>query len=160
MNEFQSKCNFFLLENAFETPIWNSHLNLLTGRYGCNFASVISEDTLRNKVHEHLWNGSQMNAQNTFDDKSTLAQVLACCLTTPCHHLSQCWPTSVSPYGVTRPQWVKAYIQRTTWKLCYTQYIKFVCVCNYSVSTNLMQITPNTTRNQRCRLHQGPILLN
>ena len=26
---------------------------------------------------------------------------------TPLNHLSQCWPRSLSPYGVTRPQWVK-----------------------------------------------------
>ena len=28
-----------------------------------------------------------------------------------CHYLSQCWPTSMLPYGVTRPQWVKPNIQ-------------------------------------------------
>ena len=26
------------------------------------------------------------------DDVSTLAQVMACCLTAPSHHLNQCWP--------------------------------------------------------------------
>ena len=40
------------------------------------------------------------------DDKSTLVQVMAWCLTAPSHYLSQCWPSSMSPYGVTRPQWV------------------------------------------------------
>ena len=38
---------------------------------------------------------------------STLAQVMACCLTAPSHYLNQCWPRSLSPYGVTRPQLVK-----------------------------------------------------
>ena len=42
------------------------------------------------------------------DDKSTLVQVMAWCLTAPSHYLSQCWPRSLSPYDVTRPQWVKA----------------------------------------------------
>ena len=32
------------------------------------------------------------------DKKSSLAQVMAWC---------QCWPTSLSPYGIIRPQWVK-----------------------------------------------------
>ena len=32
------------------------------------------------------------------DDKSTLDHVMAWC---------RCWPRSMSPYGVTRPQWVK-----------------------------------------------------
>ena len=40
------------------------------------------------------------------DDKSTLAQVMACCLTALSHYLSQCWHRSMSPYGITRPQWV------------------------------------------------------
>ena len=41
------------------------------------------------------------------DDKSTLVQVMAWCFQSPSHYLSQCWPRSLSPYGVTRPQWVK-----------------------------------------------------
>ena len=40
------------------------------------------------------------------DDKSTLVQVMAWCRQATSHYLSQCWPRSVSPYGVTRPQWV------------------------------------------------------
>ena len=34
-------------------------------------------------------------------------QVMACCRQATSHYLNQCWPRSVSPYGVTRPQWVK-----------------------------------------------------
>ena len=40
-------------------------------------------------------------------DKSTLVQVMAWCRQATSHYLSQCWPRSLSPYGVTRPQWVK-----------------------------------------------------
>ena len=40
------------------------------------------------------------------DDKSTLVQVMAWCCQTTSHYLSQCWPRFMSPYGVTRPQWV------------------------------------------------------
>ena len=40
------------------------------------------------------------------DDQSTLVQVMAWCRQATSHYLSQCWPTSPSPYGVTRPQWV------------------------------------------------------
>ena len=39
------------------------------------------------------------------DDKSTLVQVMAWCRQGTSHYLSQCWPRSMSPYGVTRPQW-------------------------------------------------------
>ena len=40
------------------------------------------------------------------DDKSTSAQVMAWCHQATSHYLSQCWPRSLSPYGITRPQWV------------------------------------------------------
>ena len=40
------------------------------------------------------------------DDQSTLVQVMAWCHQATSHYLSQCWPRSLSPYGVTRPRWV------------------------------------------------------
>ena len=40
------------------------------------------------------------------DDQSTLVQVMAWCHQATSHYLSQCWPRSPSPCGVTRPQWV------------------------------------------------------
>ena len=39
-------------------------------------------------------------------NKSILVQVMACCHQATSHYRSQCWPRSLSPYGVTRPQWV------------------------------------------------------
>ena len=39
-------------------------------------------------------------------EKSTLVQVMAWCRQATSHYLSQCWPRSLSPHGVTRPQWV------------------------------------------------------
>ena len=41
------------------------------------------------------------------DDKSTLVQVMAWCHHATSHYLSQCWPRSMSPNSVTRPEWVK-----------------------------------------------------
>ena len=40
------------------------------------------------------------------EDKSTLVQVMAWCRQATSHYLSQCWPRSLQPYGITRPQWV------------------------------------------------------
>ena len=40
------------------------------------------------------------------DDKLILVQVMAWCRQATCHYLSQCWPRSLSPYGVTRLEWV------------------------------------------------------
>ena len=42
------------------------------------------------------------------DDQSTLVQVMAWCRQATSHYLSHCWPRPLSPYGVTRPQWVKS----------------------------------------------------
>ena len=43
---------------------------------------------------------------NLTDDKSTLVQVMAWCRQATSYCLNQCWPRSMSPYGITRPQWV------------------------------------------------------
>ena len=43
------------------------------------------------------------------DDKSTLVQVMAWCRQATSHYLSQCWLSSLLPYGVARPQWVNAH---------------------------------------------------
>ena len=40
------------------------------------------------------------------DDQSTLVQVMAWCRQAASHYLSQCWSRSLSPYDITRPQWV------------------------------------------------------
>ena len=40
------------------------------------------------------------------DDQSSLVQVMAWCRQATSHYLSQCWPRSLSPYGVIRPQLV------------------------------------------------------
>ena len=38
-------------------------------------------------------------------DKSTLVQLMAWCRQATSHYLNQCWHRSMSPYGITRPQW-------------------------------------------------------
>ena len=44
------------------------------------------------------------------NDKSTLVQVMTWCRQATSHYLSQCWPSSLSPYGITRLQWVNGVI--------------------------------------------------
>ena len=44
-----------------------------------------------------------MDATGLTDDKSTLVQVMAWCRQTTSHYPSQCWPRSLSPYGIARP---------------------------------------------------------
>ena len=53
-----------------------------------------------------MWNNLIWMSQNTFDDKSTLVQVMAWCHQATSHYLNQCWHRSMLLYGITRPLWV------------------------------------------------------
>ena len=58
--------------------------------------------------------------QDLTDDKSIVVQVMAWCRQAASHYLSQCWPRSMSPTGIIRPQWVTvsgAYLDNTQ-KIC------------------------------------------
>ena len=89
------------------------------------------------------------------DDQSTLVQVMAWCRQATSHYLSQCWPRSMLPYGVTRPQCVntlmlgKIWLSVTgttslschdethddvTWK-CFPNYWSFVIFSEVPLST-------------------------
>ena len=79
------------------------------GRPGCHFKTAIFNLVLLIGFFRFSNdNAPKWMPWDLTDDKSTLAQVMACCLTALSHYLSQCWPSSMSPYGVTRPQWVKS----------------------------------------------------
>ena len=43
-------------------------------------------------------------SQCLIDYKSTLIQVMTWCCRAASHYLSQCWPSIMSPFGITRPQ--------------------------------------------------------
>ena len=49
---------------------------------------------------------SHVNSKDPINDKSTLVQVTAWCRQAASHYLIQYWPRAMSPYGLTRPQWV------------------------------------------------------
>ena len=52
------------------------------------------------------------------DGLSTLVQVMAWCRQAISHYLSQCWPRSLSPSGVTWPQWVNlGWCHMVSWNL-------------------------------------------
>ena len=58
-------------------------------------------------VSSHLQdNALRWMPRDFTDDKSILVQVMAWCHQSTSHYLSQCWFRSLSPYGITRPQWV------------------------------------------------------
>ena len=87
-------------------------INSLTpGRPRCHFKTAIFNLVLLFGIFT-LSNDNALRWMpwNLTDDKSTLVQVMAWCRQATSHYLSQCWPSSMSPYGVTRLQWVKLSI--------------------------------------------------
>ena len=82
---------------------------LFLGKCGKVLKSVISELMLWIKfIITSCEIALSWIAENTSDVKSTLVQIMAWCHQASNHYLSQCWPRSVSPYGVTRPQCMMA----------------------------------------------------
>ena len=87
------------------------------------------------------------------DDQSTLVQVMAWCRQATSHYLSQCWPTSLSPYGVTRAQWVNdlpanvLFCHRVKhvgiWVLIQSQDV----VLSVSIGNPVMEIRPSHLQN-------------
>ena len=68
-------------------------------------------------------------SMDLIDDKSTLVQVMAWCRQEASHYLSQCWPRSMMPCGVTRPQWVKAHMKSANTEsitLYYTLGLQYI----------------------------------
>ena len=51
-------------------------------------------------------NALRWKPRDLTDVKPTFVQVMAWCRQATSHYLSQCWTRSMSPYGITRPQWV------------------------------------------------------
>ena len=59
--------------------------------------------------------------QNLTDDKSKLVQVImAWCHQARSYYLSQCWPRSMPPYGITRPQWSNLFVSKPSDKILFT----------------------------------------
>ena len=81
--------------------------SLAPGKFEWNFRHVIFKQIL-------VTDGWGISCEITLilmsldfiDDQSTLVQIMAWCRQATSHYLSQCWPTAMSPNGVTRPQWV------------------------------------------------------
>ena len=96
--EIKPYCDVFCFCNSLAPGIFQLNLrkiifklSLVTDGY-----DISSEIALR------------LTSQDLSGDKSTLVQVMAWCRQATSHYLNQCWPTSLPPYGVIRPQWVKS----------------------------------------------------
>ena len=75
-----------------------------------------------------LGNALRLMPEKLTDDKSTLVQVMAWCRQATSHYLSQCWPSSMSPYGVTRAQWVNQNRHFQSGKCIWNVICKMVAI--------------------------------
>ena len=81
--------------------------SLVPSRCGNDFKSMISRYILQvTSMKTSCETALRRIPQNTFDNKSTLVQVMTWFPQATNHYLSQCWPRSMSPYAITRPQWI------------------------------------------------------
>ena len=81
--------------------------SLAPGTSQCDSKNVIFNLVLLTGIFRSSHdNALRWMPQDLTDDKSTLVQVMAWCRQTTSHYLSQCWLSSLSPHGVTRPKWV------------------------------------------------------
>ena len=94
--------------SCIHANIHHEHFNsLASGRPGCHFKTAIFNLVLSIDIFTSSnANPLRWMPWNLTDDKSTLVQVMAWCRQAAGHYLSQCWPSSMSPYGVTGPQCV------------------------------------------------------
>ena len=90
------------------------------GRPGCHFKTAIFNLVLLiGFFRSSNDNAPRWMPWDLTDDKSTLVQVMAWCSRAASHYLSQCWPSSMLPYGVTRPQWVNSMALETWEFICW-----------------------------------------
>ena len=94
---------------------WSQVNSLVLGDFNLilvvNFQAKFNEWWLR---YMYLRDALRWIPLDLTDDKSTLVQVMAWCRQATSHYLSQCLPRSLSPNGISRPQWVKCqcgYVQ-------------------------------------------------
>ena len=108
--------------------------SLAPERSGCNFENVVFKLALLICIFKSSYdNVARWIPQELTDNKSTLVQVMAWCRQATSHYLSQCWPRSMSPYGITRPQWVKYVINKSNHDKQHNNH-------NYSLTFQLLLI--------------------
>ena len=118
-NKNKKQTIFFVIDNPRNIicPLLNS---LAHGWCGNDLKSVIFESVFYGLISWVLPvkspPGDSMKPHWWYVRLSTLVKVMACFLPAPSHYLIQCWPSSLLPYGITRPQWVDRACYPLQWR--------------------------------------------
>ena len=96
-SSWKTRTNLSYMINSLVPGVFVYSLNLVNFKLisMINISSIFCEIAIR-------W-----MPQHVTDHESRLVQVMVWCRQATSHYLSQCWHRSLSPYDVTRPQWVK-----------------------------------------------------
>ena len=149
---YNSKSNNRIIFFTMDLPVtqWSSHTNpLVPGKFGFNsLAPGKFELNFRYLIFQIIsaidgWVIScelalRWMSFDLTDDKSTLVQVMAWCCQATSHYLSQCWPRSLLPYGVTRPHWINL-------KLVIFKLISRIDILSSSCEITLRRIPQDLT---------------
>ena len=110
-SEMGGSCQWFnakaTLALAQELPLFSIN-SLAPGRSECDSKNVIFNLVLLIGIFRcSHHNALRWMPRDLTDHKSTLVQVMDWCRQATSHYLSQCWLSSLTLYGIARPQWVK-----------------------------------------------------
>ena len=92
--------------------------------------------------------------QDLTDDKSTLVQVMAWCRQATSHYLGQWWTRSMSPDGVTRPQWVNTLKPQLNGRYFVDDIFKFIFLMKIVVFlVNITEAPTDAFDNKSALVH-------
>ena len=77
-------------------------------------------------------------------ERSTLVQGMTWCHQLTSHYLNQCWPRSLSPYGITRPQWVNQLYPSTKNFVALKKKTQTCHDANFVISGDTLEVLVNT----------------
>ena len=111
---FHGILSFWKMLGFFNCDNISSWFHLIPGRCDYNLKFVTFKlISMINILNISCESAIRWMSQNAYDGVSRMVQVMACCHQAASHCLSQCWPRSVSIYGISRPNYVNSFIINT-----------------------------------------------
>ena len=111
-------CKDIWISNHMPIEMWDEITYPFPFRYEPNLELINVKLKSEIDVCKYFqWKFPKVNATNPTDDMLAFAQVMGWCRQATSHCMSQCWPRSMSPYGVNMPQCVNWCHENATGKV-------------------------------------------